>query len=95
MQVNSKRVESADAMRVIAMLAIIHIHSPLKWGTKGMSLDSVANLDQLARFAVPFFFIISGYFWAAGCFVASDYWRRRYRQALPGYFSILVAAVRR
>lgn len=76
MQVNSKRVESADAMRVIAMLAIIHIHSPLKWGKNGMSLDSVANLDQLARFAVPVFFIISGYFWAAGCSVASDYWRR-------------------
>jgi surface polysaccharide O-acyltransferase-like enzyme len=60
------RIESVDVFRLFAIIAVIAIHTrpfhgqptpnPTFW-----NLEVLVN--QLARFAVPFFFVISGYFW--------------------------------
>ena len=56
---------SIDALRVIAILAVILIHSTTK--TLQVANHDVANvpfsllLNQMARFAVPLFFLISGF----------------------------------
>lgn len=55
MQVKHGRIESIDVMRVLAMLAVIQIHSPWYSKVNVTSLDVATILDQLARFAVPFF----------------------------------------
>jgi len=68
------RIESIDAMRVLAMLAVIQIHTPWYSKVNVTSLDAATIADQLARFAVPFFFVISGYLWASRCASAGDYW---------------------
>lgn len=70
------RIESIDAMRVLAMLAVIQIHSPWYSKVNVTSLDAATIADQLARFAVPFFFVISGYLWASRCAPTGDYWPR-------------------
>jgi surface polysaccharide O-acyltransferase-like enzyme len=74
MQVAMTRVPAIDAMRVFAMVAVIQIHTP--WKSDAFTLDAATLADELARFAVPFFFIISGYLWAARCSAISDYWPR-------------------
>ncbi|MDR3629800.1 MAG: acyltransferase [Desulfocapsaceae bacterium] len=61
------RIESVDVFKLLAIIAVIAIHtepfhgllpeSPADWKYPGMVIN------QLARFAVPFFFVISGYFW--------------------------------
>lgn len=76
MPVNRSRVETIDAMRVLAMVAVIQIHTPWHGGTGDLTLDTATLLDQIARFAVPFFFVISGYFWSAGSASTEDYWAR-------------------
>jgi surface polysaccharide O-acyltransferase-like enzyme len=70
------RIESIDAMRVLAMLAVIQIHTPWYSKVNVTTLNAGAIADQLARFAVPFFFVISGYLWASRSFSAQDYWVR-------------------
>lgn len=76
MQVIRSRVESIDAMRVLAMFAVIQIHTPWQGGAGDLTIDTATFLDQIARFAVPFFFVISGYFWSAGSAANGDYWAR-------------------
>lgn len=63
-----KRIESVDLFRLLAIIAVIIIHiSWFKHDTVANSLNTEQTLyyflNQLSRFAVPFFFIISGYFW--------------------------------
>lgn len=61
------RLQSVDVVRLVAIIGVIAIHtvpfahSPAHVGTE---LDAATVVNQLARFAVPFFFIMSGYFWA-------------------------------
>ncbi|MEK7748383.1 MAG: acyltransferase [Nitrospirota bacterium] len=61
------RIESVDVFRLLAVIAVITLHSaPLSADLARDDeiykyLDVVMN--QIARFAVPFFFVISGYFW--------------------------------
>jgi surface polysaccharide O-acyltransferase-like enzyme len=63
------RITSVETLRVIAILGVILIHtSPFQADLPESRpiyawLDAVIN--GLARFAVPFFFVICGYFW--GC----------------------------
>jgi surface polysaccharide O-acyltransferase-like enzyme len=61
-----KRIVSVDTVRCIAIMAVISIHTaPFAYIESGGELYfylSVA-INQVARFAVPFFFVISGYFW--------------------------------
>lgn len=61
------RIRSIDTMRVIAIVAVIAIHTnafTAPPAQMGVALDVATVINQLARFAVPFFFIMSGYFWA-------------------------------
>ena len=61
------RLASIDVFKGLAIIAVIAIHtepfhglypdSPAGWIYPGMVIN------QLARFAVPFFFVVSGYFW--------------------------------
>lgn len=54
-------------MRVLAIFAVIVIHTkPFNEPSShiGASFDLATIVNQLSRFAVPFFFIVSGYFWA-------------------------------
>jgi surface polysaccharide O-acyltransferase-like enzyme len=50
------RISGIDTMRVIAILAVITIHTGIMRGSFAHGI-----FDQLARFAVPFFFITAGY----------------------------------
>lgn len=56
-----------DVFRLLAIIAVIAIHTqPFGGGTEeipGGFISINMLIDQLARFAVPFFFVISGYFW--------------------------------
>ena len=53
------RIESVDVIRFAAIAGVIAIHThPYDNAT-----DTAVVVDQIARFAVPFFFAISGYFW--------------------------------
>ncbi|MHB1678047.1 MAG: acyltransferase [Sulfuriferula sp.] len=55
------RIESVDVFRFIAIAAVIVIHTE---PFKHQNIDGLyVFVNQLARFAVPFFFVISGYFW--------------------------------
>lgn len=59
-----KRIVSVDLFRLLAILAIIALHTKpfdARPDTDYQTLEILIN--QLARFAVPFFFIMSGYFW--------------------------------
>ncbi|MGV8804826.1 MAG: acyltransferase [Polaromonas sp.] len=61
-----KRIESVDLFRLLAILAVIIIHTgPFQFSTwQGSGLLPLAfTANQLARFAVPLFFVLSGYFW--------------------------------
>lgn len=60
------RIQSVDCFRVLAIFAVIAIHTtPFYYGKPaGHELDLVIIINQSARFAVPFFLIISGYFWS-------------------------------
>jgi len=61
------RIESVDIFRLIAIIGVIVIHTtPFRSGPVADSetaFDLAMVCNQLVRFAVPFFFIISGYFW--------------------------------
>lgn len=58
----AKRVYSIDSMRIVAMAFVVAVHTdPFRGlGAYGNGLNFV--IDSTARFAVPFFFLTSGYF---------------------------------
>jgi surface polysaccharide O-acyltransferase-like enzyme len=61
------RIQSVDVMRVVAIIAVISIHTvPFADQSHlvGRQWNAATVVNQLARFAVPFFFIVSGYLWA-------------------------------
>lgn len=65
----ASRLAAVDSMRVIAILAVIVIHvAPFTHGVPpariGLEWNLPTIVNQLARFAVPCFFVLSGYFWA-------------------------------
>jgi surface polysaccharide O-acyltransferase-like enzyme len=60
------RITSVDLIRIIAIFAVILLHTETLFApiTSGSHVfDSYVIVNQLARFAVPFFFVVSGYFW--------------------------------
>lgn len=59
-----RRIESVDVLRLFAVTAVIAIHAR-PFYTSSSTLEKLFSLliDQGGRFAVPFFFVISGYFW--------------------------------
>lgn len=60
----SGRIYSIDSMRILAMVFVVTIHTDLfrGVGTYGNVVNFV--IDSSARFAVPFFFMTAGYFFA-------------------------------
>jgi surface polysaccharide O-acyltransferase-like enzyme len=61
------RIQSVDVFRAVAIIAIIAIHTtPFshQYSPIGFALDLATIVNQISRFAVPLFFILSGYFWA-------------------------------
>ena len=61
----NRRIASIDAFRSIAMLAVIVIHTQPFWAERFVIGEWPALIiNQLARFAVPFFFVVSGFFLA-------------------------------
>ncbi len=71
------RLQAVDAFRVLAILAVIALHTARHEGpgAVGTAFDTATLLNQAERFAVPLFFILSGYFWSAKCHGRADYLR--------------------
>lgn len=69
------RIQSADASRVVAIAAVIGIHTALYSGTSSAShmLDAAMVMNVVERFAVPMFFVLSGFFWSSQCAGRHDY----------------------
>ena len=66
---STSRLAAVDSMRVLAIFAVIAIHvAPFTHGAPPARIGLAWNLptvgNQLARFAVPCFFVLSGFFWA-------------------------------
>jgi len=60
------RIQSIDVFRVFAIIAVISIHTTPFRGVENNQAYTLLNvaINQGARFAVPFFFVISGFFFA-------------------------------
>lgn len=72
------RIRSADTFRVLAIVAVIALHTARHDGARavGQGWDLPTVLDGAERFAVPLFFILSGYFWAQPDGDPRAQWRR-------------------
>lgn len=70
-----KRIETVDVFRVLAIFAVMGLHTTECFGPNecGWVFNTAALFNQVERFAVPFFFMVSGYFWAEKCRVQSDF----------------------
>jgi surface polysaccharide O-acyltransferase-like enzyme len=75
------RIRSVDTFRVLAILAVIALHTARHDGPRavGYGWDLLTLLDQVERFAVPLFFIVSGYFWVQACTDPREHWMRSRR----------------
>ncbi|WP_028021505.1 acyltransferase [Enterovibrio calviensis] len=60
----SARISSLEMGRLLAIFAVIIIHAgPLRGEAYSQNINIVSDaLNQLSRFAVPFFFLLTGYF---------------------------------
>ncbi|MGB9110577.1 MAG: acyltransferase family protein, partial [Telluria sp.] len=69
------RLQAVDVFRVLAILAVIALHTAAHEGpgAVGTAFDAATFFNQVERFAVPLFFILSGYFWSAKCHARADY----------------------
>lgn len=70
-----KRIDSVDTFRILAVTAVIALHTtPFAvngWQTSGLFSPAVL-INQFSRFAIPFFFVVSGYFWGAKVRTGAD-----------------------
>jgi surface polysaccharide O-acyltransferase-like enzyme len=75
-QPSTERNQSVDVFRVLAIAAVIALHTAPHGGPDavGLRFDARTLCDQLERFAVPLFFMLSGYFWAGRCERGADCW---------------------
>jgi len=74
-----ERIKSVDACRLIAIIAVIAIHTD-PFGPQVLGQDVRFGqldwfIDQFSRFAVPFFFVMAGYFWAVKQRESDHQWR--------------------
>jgi surface polysaccharide O-acyltransferase-like enzyme len=62
-------MDSVDALRLVAMIGVIIIHTTPFIDAAARAQGQVGTADlvlnQFVRFAIPFFFVVSGYFWGA------------------------------
>ncbi len=61
---SSPRLSSLEMGRVLAIFAVVVIHSgPLRGEMYSESINTLSDvINQICRFAVPFFFVLTGYF---------------------------------
>jgi surface polysaccharide O-acyltransferase-like enzyme len=74
---SADRIQSVDVFRVLAIAAVIALHTAPHTGSDavGLRFDVRTLCDQLERFAVPLFFMLSGYFWAGRCQDRAACWK--------------------
>ena len=74
----ASRLPAVDLLRVVGILAVIGLHVGYQTDPAAIArrFDLAALCGQFERFAVPMFFILSGYFWAGKCTHRRDYWPR-------------------
>lgn len=78
----TQRLAGVEVLRVVAIAAIIVIHLIAASGVPvGQGWDLATSLDQAARFAVPFFFVIAGFFWDRKARQAANPWQVSLDQA--------------
>ncbi|WP_075796011.1 acyltransferase [Massilia putida] len=89
------RIQSVDAFRVLAIAAVIALHTAPHTGPDavGLRFDTRTLCDQLERFAVPLFFILSGYFWAGRCRDGAGCWTAGLALARRVYLLFVVWSV--
>ena len=94
-QQSTDRIQSVDAFRVLAIAAVIALHTAPHAGPDavGLRFDARTLCDQLERFAVPLFFILSGYFWAGRCRDGAACWTAGLALARRVYTLFLVWSV--
>lgn len=65
-RIRMSRILSVDTVKVFAIVAVVALHTTPFYDPEGSALYSqlFVAINQVARFAVPFFFVISGYFFA-------------------------------
>lgn len=64
--INNERIQSVDSIRLLAIICVIAIHTTPFSATEAQNAQYFTLgllIDQISRFAVPFFFVVSGYFW--------------------------------
>ena len=55
------RIQYYDALKALAILGVIFLHSFLLWNPSVNILNhSISNLEHIGRFGVPVFLLISG-----------------------------------
>ncbi|MFD1642749.1 acyltransferase [Halohasta litorea] len=89
------RIYSIDAMRIVAMVFIVMIHTDPFAGLNDYGNMTTFVIKTTARFAVPFFFMTSGYFFAikAAQRDPADYVRSRVTSISSIYvFGLLLCA---
>ena len=66
-QEKKPRLQDVDFFRFVAVIAVVIIHAKPFMGlaeeSHGVYPYVYILFDQMSRFAVPFFFVVSGYFW--------------------------------
>ena len=64
---SNKRIEGVDFFKIISIAAVVAIHTKPFASNKSIEYEWCLAIltNQLLRFAVPFFFVISGFLWAS------------------------------
>jgi len=73
---SANRINSIDVFRLFAITAVIAIHTTFFSPDQGPYEYAYELVSQLSRYAVPFFFVVSGFFWghkARSCIDISIY----------------------
>ncbi|MGM0718830.1 MAG: TraX family protein, partial [Halobacteriota archaeon] len=89
------RIHSIDAMRIVAMVFVVLIHTDPFQGLSAAGTAITFGIKTTGRFAVPFFFVASGYFFASKTAGGdpTGYVRARARAILSLYvFGLVLAA---
>jgi surface polysaccharide O-acyltransferase-like enzyme len=71
-----KRIPGVDLFKIIGVIAVITLHVTSLSFPATRHITEFSNplliANQAARFAVPYFFIISGYFWGKKIIAGAD-----------------------
>lgn len=96
----SQRIYYLDTLKVVAIFAVVLIHSastPLYTMSPDDALFAYANLlDSVARFCVPVFFMASGAVLLSRDYDIADFYRKRLSKIIPVlvFWSVLYVAFR-